>query len=142
MPLEGVSSSGPLIPAQQLAEAATLGAFNAKVEHSAPIKKTEENKESETDGNDDKTDGGNLASGYYTESPSEESSKETPSPNAVPSKDQRKMKYTIRFNKYTEMVELVDFANGKILQTIPPHDLISLISELKLSSGFFVDNEV
>ncbi len=54
----------------------------------------------------------------------------------------RSVDYTIRFNKYTELVELVDKRTNKLIQTIPPHELIQLISELRYTSGLFVDSEI
>lgn len=140
MPLEGISSSGPLIPANQLAEAAALGAFQTKVENSAPIKKPEDNKESKKEDNANEESSDNTATGYYAEDSSQEnlSSQSQAEPN-IPKKT--KIGYTIKFNKYTELVELIDIKSGIIVHTIPPNDLIALISELKITAGMFVDNK-
>lgn len=140
MPLEGISSSGPLIPANQLAEAAALGAFQTRVENSAPIKKPEDNKEAKKEDNNEEEAADNTATGHYTEdSTSEETLSDLQHDVELPKKS--KIGYTIKFNKYTELVELIDLKSGIIVHTIPPNDLIALISELKITSGMFVDNK-
>lgn len=139
MPLEGISSSGQLIPNAQIAEAASLGAFDAKVEHSAPIKKPEDNEGTKKETNDENEEGGNTATGHYTKGDS--GVEETLLPKSG-SKDKRFAEYTIKFNKYTELVELISLKTGNVIQTISPNDLIALVSELKYTSGIFVDNEI
>ena len=134
MPLEGISSPGPLIPNNQIAEAAALGAFDSKVENSAPLKKTDED---ETSANDQ-----NLEENENNENnPAAADTKENLLPEIL-TKEKRNLNYTLNFNKYTELVELIDIKTGKVINKISPNDLIELISELKYTSVIFVDNEV
>jgi len=51
-------------------------------------------------------------------------------------------KYKVHFNRITDMVELIDNATGRIVETIAPNDLVSLISKSKNPSGILIDKEV
>ena len=51
-------------------------------------------------------------------------------------------KFKVKFNHMNDMVELIDTQTGKVIETIKPEDLISLISKTKDSSGILVDREI
>jgi len=51
-------------------------------------------------------------------------------------------KYKVRFNKITDMVELVDQKTGLILETISSNDLVNLMSKSMGSSGVLVDEKI
>lgn len=138
MPLEGISNPGPLIPNQHLAEAHTLGAFESKVEQNEMIKKTndedESGKNSQEDDNEDQDNQDNLykeelegATNLYR--------------NLDEGASDKSIGYTLKFNRYTELVELVDLKTGDLIQAISPKDLIDLVSKLRYRSGLFVDNK-
>jgi uncharacterized FlaG/YvyC family protein len=138
MPLEGVNPAGRLIPETQKTEAAKLGAFDSRVEENERIKPLK-------DEDKEKKDQQEREEQEYPEYElSEELQEKTQShsPAVLPEKIDKSISYTIRFNKYTELVELVDIDTGRIIQTIPPQDLIELITELKYTSGLFFDSEI
>ena len=139
MPLEGLTPAGQLIPKNQLAEAQNLGAFEMKVETNEMIKRTSDE------------DGANkhAGSGAGDEENQEQAFVEELSETAEQMLSQKTEKildiniqYTLSFNKYTELVELIDLKNGDVLQAVPPGVLIGMVSDLKYSSGLFVDNEI
>lgn len=53
-----------------------------------------------------------------------------------------KKKYGVKFNLNSNMIELVDFKNGKILETISPNDLVNLVKRSKNPSGILVDEAI
>lgn len=141
MPLEGIQPADRLIPNNQLAEAKSLGAFDSKVESSSMVRKA---------GDDQASQGG-----YFLEEELEEQENQdetsvsaqqlSPDSDAGNQQSQeitRDPEFTIKFNKYTEQVELIKIANGDLVQTIPAEDLIKLISDLKYRSGMFFDSEL
>jgi uncharacterized FlaG/YvyC family protein len=136
MPLEGISSSGRLIPESQSIDVTKQGSFESRVENSAPTKPIKDDEKS-PEGDDEELSYSDLedsGDSYQSEQPSEETFEENVKPNIA--------NFTIKFNKFTEFVELIDIRTGRVIQSISPKDLITLVSELKYTSGLFVDNEV
>jgi uncharacterized FlaG/YvyC family protein len=135
MPLEGVNPAGRLIPESQKTEAAQLGAFQTRVEENARIKPLNE----EDEKNQPEEEEEQPSAIYETR---EEEDEETPMPKQAEVLDEKAVSYTFRFNKYTELVELIDIATGKVIQTMLPQDLIELVSKLRYTSGVFIDSEI
>ncbi|MGD9579819.1 MAG: flagellar protein FlaG [Vampirovibrionia bacterium] len=135
MPLEGISSPGPLIPNQHLAEAQSLGAFNSRVEQNARIKEADEEADRKYD--EEQEDQEKQQKAY-----DEELSATANFLNNLSDSEDKSIEYTLKFNKYTELVEVVDLNTGALIQSVPANVLIDLISDLKYSSGLFVDNEI
>lgn len=50
--------------------------------------------------------------------------------------------FTVRLNPETELVELYNTKEEKVLQTIPPKDLMELISKLDNASGILVNRKI
>lgn len=138
VPLEGIQPSERFLPNNPLAEAKTAGGFEAKVE-------------SIREAGDDQASQG----GYVLEEELEEQENQPEVPlskeDMAQAVDALNMdgadipvdfEYTIKFNKYTEQVELIKVDNGDLVQAISPEDLIKLISELRYRSGMFYDSEV
>jgi uncharacterized FlaG/YvyC family protein len=57
-------------------------------------------------------------------------------------KSEKIQKYKVSFNQNNEMVELVDRKTGKIVETISPNDLLTLVSKSKSASGILVDRKI
>jgi len=55
-------------------------------------------------------------------------------------KDGRKFK--IRFNKTSDMIELIDHNTGLVAETVTPAEFVNLISKSKGFSGILVDKEI
>lgn len=134
--MEGLSLPGKLTPEDPKIEASRLGSFQSKVENTSAAKGIKDDdgsrkrKDSEPEAFEDSV---------ILELENEE----------LPHKADRESinefknaAYTIKFNKHTELVELVNLDSGNVMQTIKPYELIDLISGLKQSSGLFVDNEI
>jgi uncharacterized FlaG/YvyC family protein len=51
-------------------------------------------------------------------------------------------KYEVQYNNITNMVELIDKINQKVIETIKPEDLINIISKSKGYSGILVDRKI
>lgn len=134
MPLEGIPPSGQVLPSHQLAEAAALAALESKLEHHSQIKKLEHNEKAKAENNETNKEGKNPASGRYNREKEAQKQALYDKPKIL--------KYTIKYNEVTELVELIDLKTQKVIQTINPADLIALIAELKYTSGLFVDNEI
>lgn len=138
MGFEGISNPGRILPEHQLAEAASLGAFHPKIEQNAAskvIKNDEESKKDQETEDENENEGEEYVDTYESE--------EQPQPvvSEVKAVGIKTIDFTIRFNKYTELVELIHINDNRVMHSIPPKDLIQLISELKFTSGVFVDNE-
>lgn len=50
--------------------------------------------------------------------------------------------FSVRLNPETELVELYSVKDEKVLQTIPPSDLMELISKLDSASGILVNRKI
>lgn len=50
--------------------------------------------------------------------------------------------FSVRLNPETELVELYNTKEEKVLQTIPPKDLMELISKLDSASGILVNRKI
>lgn len=50
--------------------------------------------------------------------------------------------FSVRINPQTELIELYNVKEGKILETIPPKDLMELISKLDNASGILVNRKI
>ncbi len=50
--------------------------------------------------------------------------------------------FSVRLNPETELVELYNTKEEKVLQTIPPKDLMELISKLDNASGILVNRKI
>lgn len=50
--------------------------------------------------------------------------------------------FSVRINPETEMVELYNTKDEKVLQTIPPKDLMELMSKLDNASGILVNRKI
>lgn len=50
--------------------------------------------------------------------------------------------FSVRLNPQTELVELYNTKDEKVLQTIPPKDLMELISKLDSASGILVNRKI
>lgn len=50
--------------------------------------------------------------------------------------------FSVRINPETELVELYNTKDEKVLQTIPPKDLMELISRLDTASGILVNRKI
>lgn len=135
MPLEGIPPSGQVLPPHHLLEAAALAALESKLEHHSQIKKLEHNEKAKAESNETDKEGKNPASGRYNKE------RETSQNQSLVDKP-KILKYTIKYNEITELVELIDLKTQKVIQTINPKDLIALIAELKYTSGLFVDNQI
>lgn len=135
MPLEGISNPGPLIPNAHLTEAQSLGAFQSRVEQNERLKETDDDGESSVQYNEEEA---NDEQNAYEE----ELSSAAEILNNLSEKGGKGIEYTLKFNKYTELVEFVDLNTGNLIQSVPANALIDLISDLKYSSGLFVDNEI
>lgn len=141
MPLEGISNPPKLIPHTQLTEAERLGAFDSRVEQNEKIKKTNDEEESKKRSQEEELefdfedDQGNAYQQELSKAADLLATKDVDTPGHT-------VEYTIKFNKYTELVELIDIKTGKMIQAISPRDLIDLISRLRYTSGLFVDSEI
>lgn len=138
MPLEGIQTSGQMLPINnQFAEAALLGIFESKVEHNVNIKKPEGNKETDAEENDTEEKSDNTAAGYYNEANSDDTKFKEENKAEI-----KTMQYNIRFNPAVRMIDVIDIKTKKVVQSVSPTTLLRLISELKYSSGVFVDNKI
>lgn len=138
MPLEGIQTSGQLLPINnQFAEAALLGIFESKVEHNVNIKKPENNKEADSKENDTEEKSDNTAAGYYNETSSNDTNIKEENKAEV-----KTIQYNIRFNPAIRMIDVIDIKTKQVVQSVSPTTLLRLISELKYSSGVFVDNKI
>ncbi len=139
MPLEGLTPAGQLIPKNQLAEAQNLGAFEAKVETNEMLKKVSDedgaNKHPGAGGEEEE----NQETAFVEELSEMAEQMLTKEDEELPSKN---IEYTLKFNQYTELVELIDLKTGNMVQAVPPSVLIGMVSDLKFTSGVFVDNEI
>ena len=50
--------------------------------------------------------------------------------------------YKVRLNNKTQLIELVDTEQNKVIETILPNDLIKLISKLNETSGILVNRKI
>jgi uncharacterized FlaG/YvyC family protein len=135
---DGISNPGRIIPGNQLSESNKSGNFESRVEQSAASKMIKKG-EDESDGNNTLEENwdGNFTGKYLNrDSEAQEDVLQPGEDEIIP------VEYTMKFNQYTELVELIDTKTGNIIQTIAPNDLIQLISELKYRSGILIDNEV
>ena len=135
MPLEGISNPGPLIPNAKLAETHSISAFQNRVEHNERIKETDDDGEPAAQYKEDESDEEEKA---YEE----DLSGVATALSNLSGEKVKNIEYTLKFNKYTELVELVDLNTGNLIQSVPANALIDLISDLQYSSGLFVDNEI
>ena len=135
MPLDGISNPGPLIPNAKLTETHSISAFQNRVEQNERIKETDDDGEPAAQYKEEESDQEEKA---YEE---DLSSVATALSNLSGEKV-KNIEYTLKFNKYTELVELVDLNTGNLIQSVPANALIDLISDLQYSSGLFVDNEI
>ncbi len=51
-------------------------------------------------------------------------------------------KFTVKLNKKTQLIELIDLEQNKVIETILPNDLIKLVSRLNETSGILVNKKV
>lgn len=56
--------------------------------------------------------------------------------------DKDPKEFSVRLNPETELVELYNTKDEKVLQTIPPKDLMELISKLDSASGILVNRKI
>lgn len=60
----------------------------------------------------------------------------------VEQKNELSKGFSVKINKDTEMIELYDNKDNRIVQTITANDLIGLISKLNSASGVFVNRKI
>ena len=79
---------------------------------------------------------------YYIFNKDEESEDELSQNNKKQKKRDPNKKYTVKLNKKTQLIELIDIEQNKVIETILPNDLIKLVSKLNETSGILVNKKV
>lgn len=138
MPFDGLSFSN--LGTQRIItpmEVASMAEQTAKVQAAEIIKKPEESQKSKSDIDDNEKDSKNYNSREEDNDTNE---------NLDLSNDENKQKalkkYKVKFNQMTDMVELIDYKTGFVIETISPSDLMGIVAKTSGSSGILVDREV
>lgn len=135
MPLDGLSlSSSGLFKIINPAEVALQAEQRAQTQAETVIKKLEEKEKLDPDVEDQGGEEQRDLQGRESSDSEEESE--------FLEKQEKIKKYKVKFNSFTDMVELVDQKTGTIVETISPDDLIGLISKTVKPSGILVDREI
>ena len=138
MPLDGLSfSNSGLYKIVAPMEITTQVEKISKVQAETTIKKPEKKERLTPDTERDKDQQKDLQ-GRNTDDESQEKEENT----SYLENEAGVKKYKVTFNKYTDMVELVDNKTGVIVEKISPDDLLGLISKAQKSSGILVDKEI
>jgi len=137
MPLDGLSfSNSGLFRIITPTEIAMQAEQTAQINAEPTVKKLEEKEKLKPDVEKDKEN--QEQEGRFTEDESEDEDSNGQNNEA----QENLKKYKVKFNKLTDMVELVDQKTGRVIETIHPEDLINLIAKTKNASGILVDREV
>lgn len=135
MSLDGLSfSNSGIYKIPTPIEVAAMAEQSSQVQSEIIIKKTEKSEETKSDFGDNYLDEKTNAEGRETGDDEEDNQNESFEINAV--------KYKVKFNQSTDLVELIDEITGEIVETITPTDLLSLISKSKGASGILVDRQI
>jgi hypothetical protein len=138
MPLDGLSFSNSGIqriisPSEIAGQATQVSQHQAEttIKKLDKKQKTENNLDQETE--EDK--GRDLQGRDSDKESKDESEKEN-------AKREIAKKYKVKFNSFTDMVELIDKNTGVTVETITPEDLINLVAKSLNPSGILVDREI
>lgn len=83
--------------------------------------------------------------GRFTKSQNEDENEDEESQSGLSEKDfenRDPKEFTVRINPKTEMVELYNNKNKKVVETISAEDLMSLISKMDSASGVLVNKKI
>jgi len=139
MPIEGVSfqNSGfqNVTPGEAQDQAKDLSKAEAQKRIKEPTKPDETKADSEENDDEEKKD----LEGRDT---SDDESEQEDGAAKAKKYLQDEKKYSVKFNSSSEMVEMIDVASGKVVETIAPEDLINILSNSKAFAGIFVDKKI
>lgn len=140
MPIEGVSFQNSGFQNTAPAEAAHQAENLAKAEAQKKIKEPTEADKPQADSEENDEEQDRDLEGRDTSD--DDSDDQQNDPDKVKKFLQDEKKYSVKFNSSTEMVEMIDIASGKIVETISPDDLINILSNSKAFAGIFVDRKI
>lgn len=139
MPLDGLSFSNAEMYRAVTPLDISIQAENINhVNQETTIRKINEADKSNPDVESSDEDARNDLAGSYNDEEQDDNNEQK---SFIDRKENVK-KYKVKFNRQTEMVELVDIQKGVVVETITPDDLINIISKSKDASGILVDRKI
>ena len=103
---------------------------NAKIGHEKQIKNVDESEKWEKINNDDSEE--YSGTGGYSDG----------NTNKDENEDETDKKFDVKLNPQTNLIELYDTENNKLIETITPQELITLIKNLNSASGILVNKKI
>ena len=137
MPYDGISFTDSGYKITLPSEMNIQAEMSSQTQAKTFIKKLDESHKVQSDGKNKQ----NAKNQDFQKEQDEEDLSDENSPEFL-NKSKKISKFKVYFNQSSDMVELIDRETGKIIETISPNDLLSLVSKSKTASGILVDRRI